>query len=91
MLMIVCTMCGYVAATLHFTASLALLPGRRYLMIAAISVLVPSLAYLIVGLGFGTYSGTILSFIGVGALYTFVIGPFERDREHSVVTGAVAP
>jgi len=91
MLMIVCTMCGYVAATLHFTAALALLPGRRYLMIAAISVLVPSLAYLIVGLGFGTYSGTILSFIGVGALYTFVIGPFERDREHSVVTGAVAP
>ena len=91
MFMIVCTICGYLAATLLFTVAPALLPGRRYLMIAAISVLVPSLAYLIVGLGFGTYSRTILSFIGVGALYTFVIGPFERDREHSVVTGAVAP
>ena len=37
----------------------------------------PTIAYLIGGLGFGTYTGsagTILAFIGVGALYTFVIG-----------------
>ena len=38
-------------------------------MIAAIAVLVPTIAYLIGGLGFGTYTGslgTILAFIGVG-------------------------
>ncbi len=91
MFMIVCTISGYLTATLLFNVAPALLPGRRYLMIAAISVLAPSLAYLIVGLGFGTYSRTILSFIGVGALYTFVIDLFEREREHWVVAGAVAP
>jgi hypothetical protein len=42
---------------------------------------VPALAYLIGGLGFGTYTGsfgTILAFIGVGALYVFVIGLITR-------------
>ena len=36
-----------------------------------------AVAYLIAGLGFGTYTGsvgTILAFIGVGALYGFIIG-----------------
>ena len=45
------------------------------------AVLVPTLAYLIGGLGFGTYTGsfgTILAFIGVGALYVFVIGLITR-------------
>ena len=53
-------------------------PSRRYAMIAAIAVLVPTLVYLIGGLGYGTYNGsfgTILAFIGVGALYTFVDRP----------------
>src|SRR4029079_2588481 len=76
MFMIVCTICGYLAVTLLFTVAPALHPGRRYAIIAAIAVLIPTLAYLIGGLGFGTYSGsfgTILAFIGVGALYVFVI------------------
>ena len=50
-------------------------------MIAAVAVLVPVLTYLIGGLGFGTYKGsfgTILAFIGVGALYTFVVGFVTR-------------
>jgi hypothetical protein len=79
--MIVCTICGYLAVTLLFTVAPALRPGRRYPMIVAISVLVPTLAYLIGGLGFGTYTGSagpILAFIGVGALYTFVIGLITR-------------
>ena len=70
MFMIVCTICGYLAATLLDTVAPALLPSRRYPMIAAIAILVPTLAYLIGGLGFGTYTGsfgTILAFIGVGA------------------------
>ena len=81
MFMIVCTICGYLAATLLFTVAPALSPNRRYAMIAAIAVLVPTLAYLIGGLGFGTYTGsagTIFAFIGVGALYTFVIGLVTR-------------
>jgi hypothetical protein len=79
--MIVCTICGYLAVTLLFTVAPALQPSRRYPMIVAISVLVPTLAYLIGGLGFGTYTGsvgTILAFIGVGALYTLVIGLITR-------------
>jgi ABC-type multidrug transport system permease subunit len=50
-------------------------------MIAAIAVLIPAIAYLIGGLGFGTYTGsfgTILAFIGVGVLYTCVIGLVTR-------------
>ncbi|MGX7678715.1 DUF3533 domain-containing protein [Jatrophihabitans sp. DSM 45814] len=79
--MIVCTICGYLAVTLLFTVAPALTPRRRYPIIVAVSVLVPMLAYLIGGLGFGTYTGsfgTILAFIGVGALYTFVIGLITR-------------
>jgi hypothetical protein len=81
MFLVVCTICGYLAATLLFTVAPALRPGRRYTMIAAVAVLVPTLAYLIGGLGFGTYTGstgTIAAFIAVGALYTFVIGLVTR-------------
>lgn len=74
--MIVCTICGYRAVTLLFTVAPALQPSRRIPMIVGISILIPTIAYLIGGLGFGTYTGspgTILAFIGVAALYTFVI------------------
>jgi hypothetical protein len=76
MFMIICTIGGYLAATLLFTVAPDLLPSRRYPMLAAIAILVPTLTYLIAGLGFDTYTGsvgTILAFIGVGALYTLVI------------------
>ena len=79
--MIVCTICGYLAVSLLYTAAPALRPSRLYPMIAAIAVLVPTIAYLIGGLGYGTYTGsvgTILTFIGVAALYTFVIGMITR-------------
>jgi hypothetical protein len=81
MFMIVCTICGYLAATLLFTVAPGLQPSRRYPILAAVAVLVPTIAYLIGGLGFGTYEGsfgTILAFIGVGALYCFVIGLITR-------------
>ena len=81
MFMIVCTICGYLAVSLLHTAAPTLSPGRRYAMIAALSVLVPGSAYLIGGLGFGIYKGsvgTILAFIGVAALYTLVIGLVTR-------------
>ena len=81
MFMVVCTICGYLAATLLFTVAPALLPVRRYAINAAVAVLVPTIAYLIGGLGFGTYSGsvgTILALIGVAALYTFIIGLVTR-------------
>jgi hypothetical protein len=81
MFMIVCTICGYLAVTLLFTVAPALSPRRRYPIIAAMAVVVPTLAYLIGGLGFGTYTGsfgTIPAFIGVGALYVFVIGLITR-------------
>jgi hypothetical protein len=81
MFMIVCTICGYFAATLLFTIAPALAPARRYAIIAGMAMLVPAIAYLIGGLGFGTYKGsfgTILAFIGVAALYVFVIGLITR-------------
>ena len=81
MFLIICTICGYLAVSLLDNAAPALLPVRRFAMIAAISILVPTIAYLIGGLGFGIYkgsAGTILAFIGVGALYTFVIGLVTR-------------
>jgi hypothetical protein len=81
MFMIVCTICGYLAVTLLFTVAPGLRPSRRYAIMAAISVLVPTLAYLIGGLGYGTYTGsfgTILAFIAVGALYVLVIGLITR-------------
>jgi hypothetical protein len=81
MFMIVCTICGYLSATLLFTVAPDLAPSRRYPIIAAVAVLIPLLVYLIGGLGFGTYTGsfgTILAFIAVGALYVFVIGLITR-------------
>jgi hypothetical protein len=81
MFMIVCTIAGYLAVTILATVAPALLPRRRYPMMMAVALLVPSLTYLIGGLGFGTYTGsvgTILAFIGVGALYVFVIGLVTR-------------
>ena len=81
MFMIVCTICGYLAVTLLFTVAPALRPGRRYLIIAAVALVIPTLAYLIGGLIYGTYKGsfgTILAFIAVGALYVFVIGLITR-------------
>jgi hypothetical protein len=78
---IACTLGGYLAVTILGTAAPDLAPARRYPMIVGIAVLVPAIAYLIGGLGFGTYigsTGTILAFIGVGALYTLVIGLVTR-------------
>jgi hypothetical protein len=77
MFLVVCTICGYITPTVLETITPGLSPNRRYPIIAATSLLVSTLVYLIGGLGFGTYTGsfgTILAFIGVGALYTFTIG-----------------
>jgi hypothetical protein len=74
---VVCTICGYLTPTVLETLAPGLLPNRRYPIIAATALLVPTLVYLIGGVGYGTYTGsvgTILAFIGVGALYTFTIG-----------------
>jgi hypothetical protein len=74
---VVCTICGYLTPTVLETLAPALLPNRRYPIIAATAVLVPTLVCLIGGLGYRTYDGsfgTMLAFIGVGALYTFTIG-----------------
>lgn len=81
MFMIVCTICGYLAVSLLYTAAPALRPSRLYPMIAAIAIVVPTIAYLIGGLGYGVYRGsvgTVLALIGVAALYTFVIGLVTR-------------
>ena len=78
---IVCTITGYIAATVLETVVPDLRPGRRYPLIAAVSVLLPLVVYLIGGLGFGTYTGsfgTIVAFIAVGALYTFVVCAVTR-------------
>ena len=40
MFMIVCTICGYLAATLLFTVAPALAPSRRYALIAAMAIVV---------------------------------------------------
>lgn len=77
LLMIVCTICGYIAASLLYTAAPALSTRRLCPMIAAVAIVVPTVAYLIGGLGYGVYrgsAGTILAVIGVAALYTFVVG-----------------
>ncbi len=74
--MIVLTIAGYIAATVLATVAPDLRAGRRYPLIAAVAVLLPTVVYLIGGLGFGTYTGsfgTILAFIAVGALYTLVV------------------
>jgi hypothetical protein len=77
MFMVVCTICGYITPTILETVTPALAARRRYPIIAVTSLLVATLAYLIGGLGYGTYTGsfgTVLAFIGVGALYTFTVG-----------------
>lgn len=74
--MIVCTICGYIAPAVIDTAAPELWPGRRFAILATAAVLVPTLAYLIGGLGYGTYSGSagsIFALIGIGALYMFTI------------------
>ena len=91
MFMVVCTICGYIAPTALETVAPALLPNRRYPIFAATAFLVSLLAYLIGGLGFGTYTGsfgTILAFIGVGALYTFTVS--LGTRLFQVLLGPVA-
>ena len=77
MFLVVCTICGYITPTILETLAPGLVPSRRYPLIAAAAVLVPTFVYLIGGLGYGTYEGsfaTILGFIGIGALYTFALG-----------------
>lgn len=77
MLMVVCTICGYITPTVLEAVTPALLPNRRYPIIAVTSFLVATLATVIGGAFYGTYDGsfgTILAFIGVGTLYTFTIG-----------------
>jgi len=77
MLMIVSTICAYIAPTIIDTVAPDLPRGRRYPILAATSVLIPTIAYLIGGLGYGVFKGsfgTILAFIGVAALYTFAVG-----------------
>jgi hypothetical protein len=79
--MIILTIAGDLAATVLQTAAPALRPSRRYPLMLAGAVLVPTIVYLIAGLGFGTYTGstgTIFAFLGVGALYTFVVGLVTR-------------
>lgn len=74
---VVCTICGYLTPTVLETLAPALASNRRYPIIAGTAILVPTLVYLVGGLIVGTYTGsfgTILAFIGVGALYTFAIG-----------------
>lgn len=74
---VVCTICGYLTPTALETLAPALASNRRYPIIAGTAILVPTLVYLVGGLIVGTYTGsfgTILAFIGVGALYTFAIG-----------------
>jgi asparagine N-glycosylation enzyme membrane subunit Stt3 len=91
MFMIVCTICGYFSATLLFGVAPDLPPSRRYPIMAAVAVVVPLLVYLIGGLGYGAYTGSfgaILAFIGVGALYVFVIGLITRLLQ--VLIGPVA-
>ena len=69
MFMIVCTICGYIAPTILDTAVPGLPPKRRYPILAATAALVPTIAYLIGGLGYGAFTGsfgTILAFIGIG-------------------------
>jgi hypothetical protein len=77
MFLVVLTICGYITPTVLETLVPALEPRRRYPIIAATSFLVSIVVYLIGGLGYGTFTGsfgTVLAFIGVGALYTFTIG-----------------
>jgi hypothetical protein len=77
MFIVVATIAGYIAPTVLETLTPGLVPSRRYPILGVTALLVATLAYLIGGLGFGTYEGsfgTILAFIGVGALYAFVIG-----------------
>jgi hypothetical protein len=77
MFMIVCTICGYITPTILETLTPGLAPARRYAIMAVAAVLVPTIAYLIGGVAYGTYEGsfgTILAFIGVAALYMFTIG-----------------
>jgi hypothetical protein len=77
MFLIVCTICGYLTPTILETAAPALPPSRRYPIITGMAVLIPTIAYLVGGLGYGVFTGsfgTILAFIGVGALYTFAVG-----------------
>ena len=79
--LIILTIAGYLAATVLQTAAPELPPKHRYPLLLANAVLVPTIVYLIAGLGFGTYTGsaaTILAFIGVGALYAFVVGLVTR-------------
>jgi hypothetical protein len=92
MFLIVCTICGYIAPTILETLAPGLLPGRRYAIMAATAVLIPLIAYLIGGLGYGAYTGSfwaILAFIGVGALYTFTLGVGTRLLQALVGPAAI--
>ena len=89
--MIICTIGGYLAATVLDTAAPELGTGRRSAMLGGVAIAVPVIAYLIAGLGFSTYTGstgTILAFVGVGMLYTLVV--VMVTRLFQVVLGLAA-
>ena len=79
--MIVLTVGSYLTATLLYSIAPELGPGRRYSIITGMAMLIPTLAYVVGGWGYGAYDGsfgTICAFVGVGALYALLVGLLAR-------------
>jgi Protein of unknown function (DUF3533) len=79
--LIICTLIGFVTAAVSGVAARNVREWQRVAIVAAASVLAPTIAYLIGGLGFGAFTGsfgTIVAMVGMGALYTFVVATTAR-------------
>jgi len=79
--LVICSLGGLLSVAALGLVAPALPEVQRLGLMAAASVLTPTVAYLIGGLGFGAFGGdfaTIIEMLGLGALYTFAVAGTTR-------------
>ncbi|MDQ6791812.1 MAG: hypothetical protein M3075_14380 [Candidatus Dormibacteraeota bacterium] len=89
--LIICTLGGYLVTMIIGQAAPSLRPRRRYSLILGAAVATPVLVYLI-GALLGVYTkspGTVFALIGVGALYTLIVGVISRALQLLLGQGAI--
>jgi hypothetical protein len=82
--MIACTLGGFLAVTAMGLAAPALRPLYRWLLLLAVVVAAPSLAYLLAGPGLGAIggpAGTVAALLGTGALYALTVTMIARGLQ----------
>jgi hypothetical protein len=82
--MVACTLGGFLAVTATGLAAPALRPRYRWLLLGAVAVATPVLAYLVAGQALGAIAGpagAVFALLGVGALYVLSVTMVARGLQ----------